>query len=409
MYGTVRYSTVQSTRYRQQSVPCVYCTYPPARSGAGTRTNALAGWLPSGRALSFIDVETMGFCGGGKSGGVDAETHRQSARLARQIAKDAENLASARKLLLLGAGESGKSTIFKQMRIINSAGYSTSELSQFRYIIHRNILDAIKTLVENANHMNIELQEENEDSADQVLLWDSDSVNPEMAEVIERLWNDSGIKKCYSRRAEFHLLDNAAFFLGDVRRVAAEGFVPSTQDALNARVRTSGVVSKEFQIEDYTYLVYDVGGQRSERRKWLPLFDHVTAIVFVAALNDYDQVVPEDRSKNRMQESLDLFQQIVNSKHFVNADVILFLNKKDLFEEKIKIVDPKKWFPDYTGGCDYTEAEQYFLDAFRGRVEDKRKTVYSYTTCATDTKNVSVVLDSVKVMLVSKAMNSYGF
>jgi len=341
----------------------------------------------------------MVFCGGGGTVGVDPDVYRQSVRLRKEIIQDSQTLNQAKKLLLLGAGESGKSTIFKQMRIINSSGYSDGELSQFRYIIHKNILEAIKILIENVHSMNIELQEVNEDFADQALLWDSESLNPQMGDIIARLWEDEGIQACFERRVEFHLVDNAHYFLNDVVRISAEGYTPSTEDALHARVRTSGVVSKRFLLGGQPYLIYDVGGQRSERRKWLPLFDHVTAIVFVAAISEYDQVVAEDRSKNRMQEALDLFEQISNSKHFENADIILFLNKKDLFMEKICKVDPGKWFPDYKGGCDHEKAEEYFKEAFRSRVKDPNKVVYSYTTCATDTNNVRVVVDSIKTML----------
>lgn len=339
----------------------------------------------------------MGLCGSG--GGLDPEVRAQSARLNKAIFEANETLAKSKKLLLLGAGESGKSTVFKQIRIINSNGYSESELKQFRYIIHRNMLDSIKVLVEQANAMEIELDEANEDIGDQVLLWDSESLNPEMGEIIAKLWADPGIQQCYERRAEFHLNDNANVFLNDVRRISAPDFIPTTFDALNARVRTSGVVSKTFELKGQPYILYDVGGQRSERRKWLPLFDHSTAIVFVAAISEYDQVVAEDRSKNRLQESLDLFKQIVNSKHFVDAHVILFLNKKDLFAEKIAKIDPVKWFPDYTGGKSYEKMEEYIKTSFLDLVEDKTKQVYTYTTCATDTRNISVVLDSMQAII----------
>jgi GTPase SAR1 family protein len=348
----------------------------------------------------------MGFCGSNRS--VDPEAQRQGARLAREIREAALGIARAKKLLLLGAGESGKSTVFKQIRILNTAGYSESELQNFRYIIHRNVLDAIKILAEQVNAMEIELLEANEDMCDQVLLWDSESLNPEMAEVIAQLWEDPGMRKCYERRNEFHINENTPLFFSDVKRIGAVDYIPTTSDALNARVRTSGVVSKEFELDGHPYLMYDVGGQRSERRKWLPLFDHVTAIVFVAAISEYDLVVAEDRSKNRLQEALDLFKQIANSKHFKDAHIILFLNKKDLFEEKIAKIDPKKWFPDYKGGCNYASAEQYFKDSFLALVEDPKKLIFQYTTCATDTKNVSVVLDSIKGIMAQEGMQSAG-
>jgi len=228
-----------------------------------------------------------------------------------------------------------------------------------------------------------------------------------MAESVAKLWADPGVQKAFERRAEFQLGDNTAYFLGDVGRIGAAGYVPTTDDALRARVRTSGVVGKDFTIDGIPFLVYDVGGQRSERRKWLPLFDHVTLVVFVAAISEYDQVVAEDRSRNRMHEALELFRQIGNSKHFANAQICLFFNKKDLFAEKIKRVDPAQWFPDYKGGCDYSSAEAFFKDLFISSIEDKNKMIYTYTTCATDTGNVKTVLAAVKDTIMSAMSAKY--
>lgn len=93
----------------------------------------------------------------------------------------------------------------------------------------------------------------------------------------------------------------------------------------------------------------DVGGQRNERKKWIHCFEGVTAIIFVTALSEYDQKCYEDDETNRMKESLLLFDEICNSRWFADTSIILFLNKDDLFREKIKKVDLKVAFPDYNG------------------------------------------------------------
>lgn len=80
----------------------------------------------------------------------------------------------------------------------------------------------------------------------------------------------------------------------------------------------------------------DVGGQRNERRKWIHCFEDVTAIIFVAALSEYDQVLEEDNKTNRMIESLKLFEDTINNDWFNRKPVILFLNKVDLFEKKLQ-------------------------------------------------------------------------
>ncbi|CAN0403236.1 unnamed protein product, partial [Hapterophycus canaliculatus] len=84
--------------------------------------------------------------------------------------------------------------------------------------------------------------------------------------------------------------------------------------------------------------MYDVGGQRNERKKWIHCFDNVTAVIFVAALSEYDQCLFEDASTNRMIEAMDLFNEICNNRFFSESSMILFLNKKDLFAEKIQRV-----------------------------------------------------------------------
>lgn len=93
----------------------------------------------------------------------------------------------------------------------------------------------------------------------------------------------------------------------------------------------------------------DVGGQRSERKKWMHCFQDVTAVIFCVALSEYDLKLYEDDTTNRMQESLKLFREICNSKWFTDTAVILFLNKKDLFADKISRVDLNVCFQDYTG------------------------------------------------------------
>ena len=84
--------------------------------------------------------------------------------------------------------------------------------------------------------------------------------------------------------------------------------------------------------------MYDVGGQRNERKKWIHCFEGVTAVIFVAAISEYDQTLFEADSVNRMVEALDLFEEICGIPYFVDSSIILFLNKCDLFEEKVRTV-----------------------------------------------------------------------
>lgn len=146
---------------------------------------------------------------------------------------------------------------------------------------------------------------------------------------------------------------------------------------LRSRVKTTGINETNFLIGDLTYRMFDVGGQRSERRKWIRCFEDVTAIVFLVAISEYDQLLLEDETVNRMQEALTLFDSICNSKWFVKTSIILFMNKIDRFREKLPISPMVKYFDDYDG------KNYFFLCFFRFMVssmvrEKKKLTHYSF-------------------------------
>jgi len=95
--------------------------------------------------------------------------------------------------------------------------------------------------------------------------------------------------------------------------------------------------------------VFDVGGQKSERKKWINCFDSVTAVIFVASMSCYDEKMFEDQEKNSMVDQLELFEKICNEPVFVKTSMILFLNKKDLFQNKLENGRPITLCPDFEG------------------------------------------------------------
>ena len=113
---------------------------------------------------------------------------------------------------------------------------------------------------------------------------------------------------------------------------------------------------------------FDVGGQRNERRKWIHCFDNVNAVVFVASLSEFDQNLFEDETKNRLDEALELFQQISNSKWFQDTSLILFLNKKDLFEKKVRTAS--RLSPLYLILCSASISPPSHLPSALGCVDD---------------------------------------
>ena len=79
-------------------------------------------------------------------------------------------------------------------------------------------------------------------------------------------------------------------------RISQPGFMPNEQDVLRSRVKTTGITETIFLIGELTYRLYDVGGQRSERKKWIHCFENVNSIVFLVSCSEYDQVLVEDET-----------------------------------------------------------------------------------------------------------------
>lgn len=107
---------------------------------------------------------------------------------------------------------------------------------------------------------------------------------------------------------------HAYSYFNKIAEIGAPGYIPSVEDVLRSRVRTSGIVEELYNIGGVDFAIYDVGGQRNERKKWIHCFDAVQAVVFVASLSEYDQVLYEDHGVNRMVEAMELFSEIANSK-----------------------------------------------------------------------------------------------
>ncbi|KAL7985949.1 hypothetical protein Chor_011115 [Crotalus horridus] len=322
---------------------------------------------------------------------------KHSRELEKKLKEDAEKDARTVKLLLLGAGESGKSTIVKQMKGVLGI--------HLHYLQQHPAVHAIHS--EGNGHL-----EHPDDSRMLVHLADTieeGTMPKEMSDIIERLWKDTGIQACFDRASEFQLNDSAGYYLNALARLVVPGYVPTEQDVLRSRVKTTGIIETQFSFKDLHFRMFDVGGQRSERKKWIHCFEGVTCIIFIAALSAYDMVLVEDDEVNRMHESLHLFNSICNHRYFATTSIVLFLNKKDVFLEKIKKAHLSMCFPDYEGPNTYEDAGAYIkLQFLELNIRRDVKEIYSHMTCATDTENVKFVFDAVTDIIIKENLKDCG-
>ncbi|KAI1239928.1 hypothetical protein IHE44_0011367 [Lamprotornis superbus] len=403
------------------------------------------------------------------------EARRINDEIERQLRRDKRDARRELKLLLLGTGESGKSTFIKQMRIIHGSGYSDEDKRGFTKLVYQNIFTAMQAMIKAMDTLKIPYKCENNKvrflviSVAQVFplfyFWkytegfkkwhitevilkaqkkrafpvlhlvlclslllqyksafkqetslkmperdchrtevhallvrevDVEKVssfeNP-YVDAIRSLWNDPGIQD----------------YLNDLDRIADSTYLPTQQDVLRVRVPTTGIIEYPFDLQSVIFRMVDVGGQRSERRKWIHCFENVTSIMFLVALSEYDQVLVESDNENRMEESKALFRTIITYPWFQNSSVILFLNKKDLLEEKIMYSHLVDYFPEYDGPQrDAQAAREFILKMFVDLNPDSDKIIYSHFTCATDTENIRFVFAAVKDTILQLNLKEYN-
>mmetsp|Transcript_67426 Transcript_67426/g.60562 ORF Transcript_67426/g.60562 Transcript_67426/m.60562 type:complete len:415 (+) Transcript_67426:104-1348(+) len=396
--------------------------------------------------------------------------------IADYMLKNKEANKAVKKLLLLGSGSSGKSTLFKQLKcIFNPWGLDASEFIETAHSIRTNIVLGILKLLQKSqdlydsdpnryskcyidldadpnliNEIQVILQFrhetfENMDDAK----WDQ---LQRLGEAIDYIWkNVDGIRHTFNERgSRFSFADNMEYFFDKCRSIFLEEFYPTHEDVLKCRIRTTGMVEITYEIKDSFFNIYDVGGQRNERKKWIHSFENVTAVIYVAALSHFDAVCFEDESQNAMHESISLFNEICNSKWFRKTAMILFLNKSDLFREKlmeclnidkcfnnqqqkggINSINGNGWDgEEYHGPC-YKESDklnnsninqdqQYFEHCYKSQVDfiaklyyDQRqnedKKIFTHITNATDRTNVEKVFWDCQNIVIRKNLSTGGF
>jgi len=316
------------------------------------------------------------------------------------------------KLLLLGSGESGKSTFYKQLKAIHDkTGYTDDEIQNYKSSIYANILHCMKGLSiacmkkdnfekdENVKRAKKILELTEDDNS--LLLNAHEKYTIDIHNLVGELWKDGKVQDAFmNNRYEYHIFDGAEYFFSQFDRLAPPKYVPTADDVLRCRRKTTGLIQLTFIFESVKFTVFDVGGQRSERKKWANLYEGTSAVLFIACLSEYDQKCYEDDITNRMLETLELFDETINGNYFKDKTIVLFLNKLDVFKKKIAVKDLTCTFSDYEGGCNFEKALDYIKNKYRSANKHKGERLLIHTSCATDKSNIEEVFGTVKKELI---------
>jgi guanine nucleotide-binding protein subunit alpha len=178
-------------------------------------------------------------------------------------------------------------------------------------------------------------------------------------------------------------------YFRSILRLGSSSHVPTDQDLLRSRVKTIGITETTLDISGQTFFLFDPGGARSERKKWIHCFNNASAVLFTVDIASYDQVLFEDETVNRIQEALTLFDSIVNSRWFINTPIALLFTKYDKLSAKLKANPLKNYCPDFEGGYDLEKATTYITNRFVSLSRHDDKTIeFFYTSIVHDQRSL---------------------
>jgi len=300
------------------------------------------------------------------------------------------------------------------MQIIHVGGFDNNQAELYSGILLSNIVMGIKLLITLAGE---DISAENRKKArflttTEDLITEFDS---ELRERIKSLWEDEGIQNVWINKKE-SVLYQMEYLMSNFDRILSVDFVPTNDDILRARQRSSGENMHRFEDKDRIWHLVDVGGQLSEREKWDSVLGNpIQAIIFFLALDEYDVENPETSKTEyptKFQLALSVFDEVMNgylvSEH--KASRIVFLNKLDLFTTKIqdenRFEDFRKRLH-YTGGKNANECVEFITTNLNNRINDTMP-LHIHSVCALDTSLIKKLTQDIKVSIIASSLRDMG-
>ena len=348
------------------------------------------------------------------------------------------------RILLLGAGQVGKSTIFKQLKLVYDDQWEDWESwrQEASFTVRYTILHSMHFVLKNLDHDII-------DSLDEITMRAAvrvaginteDFHNFDFNENIDdlrTLWTDPVIKNVILNYKQLWVPHCLSYFLDHLDRIWSSEYEGTKEDALNVYCRTCGLIEGTFTVNDTQLSVFDTGGQRKERRKWIQLFETVHCVVVAVSLSHFDRTLVEDGRVNALRESVDLFEELMKCKYLRRSPFVLLFTHSNLFEHKIR--DRHKslseCFADYRDvgdrslllavsylrqiswsvnipplltrlcaeyfGGEVQSAMDFVIAKFKAKIPEQRMgSVHIHTICALKTDEVQAVFDEIPNLMI---------
>ena len=369
-------------------------------------------------------------------------------------ASKSEDKSKTLKLLLLGSANVGKSTVFRQMKVLYDDGFTDEERLIAKYHVFENLMEALLELEAASLSRGDSVQLENEEIVDEInpvllelrttntgdfedIVENPPELTTEFISKLRRLWDDPAIQKIYKERLEItnpsrniypvtstrtvleaisnsHPLSaSTKHILANFDRICQPDFLPSNEDMILLRVITRSSHTVNFKMEvkmmnTVPQTLYmsctDVGGQAHERLEWKKHSENLNAVIFVASLAAFNTV--DQNNENELQSQFKLLETICLSPYFADAIIIVCLNKSDLLKEKLVTEQLSTYFEDFDGENNVKGAFKYFKSKVIEIANRDHGDVKSLLTCATDSQLMEKIIYNIGESVFMRNVNN---
>ncbi|KAJ3375198.1 hypothetical protein HDU92_000842, partial [Lobulomyces angularis] len=159
-------------------------------------------------------------------------TKRNNA-IEKQLKKDQkEQKLKGIKILVLGPGDSGKSTFIRQMRLLGSSGFTQEEKDYFKIIIYENIVTMLNSLLDGLKFIENSQIDISDEVKNSIKTFNYQTLfNEKTFKILKSIWENPNIKLAYEKRKEFNIVlqDTSLYFLDDLDRFLDLKFFPLEQ------------------------------------------------------------------------------------------------------------------------------------------------------------------------------------
>ncbi|CAL8105464.1 unnamed protein product [Calicophoron daubneyi] len=326
---------------------------------------------------------------------------RRNKEIERDLRKEKDRLRRRQMILLLGTGESGKSTFLKQMKIINGKRFSSQELAELKDIIYDNTFKGVLFLLQARENLNIPWEAgacSTAASAGQQLeayfaetrairrerarlhqpLWaENEFLN--LVPAMRAVWADASIRTAFDQRARViteNFSENTRYYLNRLNYIGVKDYSPTDEDIVWSRKPTESIIEEEIVVHNASLVFIDVGGQTKERRKWCQCFSDMTSVLFLIACSHYDEHYQDRVTKefrNKLREAMIVFEGLINHVAFRRVSIIIFFNKTDILKEKVAARQSsiRDEFPNFPAKFDpfrLQDVQTFMVEAFASLV-----------------------------------------